>query len=87
MGVSASLYGGKFDLAVANIHLEKAIEVEIKGLSEGAGENLTGVNTEEKLWVLRTSKRKYIFPKHSFTLLRWKALVFGVSMDFGGFSI
>ncbi|KAL0640720.1 hypothetical protein Q9L58_000024 [Maublancomyces gigas] len=48
LDVSASLYEGKVDLAVANIHLEKAIEVEIKGLSEGAGENLTGVNIEEK---------------------------------------
>lgn len=86
LDVSASLYKGKIGLAVVNIHPEKAFEVEIKGLSEGVeveiyyvtGEKLTDVNTEEKQTVgikesKWTSKGKYIFPKHSFTLLRWKA--------------
>lgn len=85
LDVSASLNEGVVGLAVANIHPSRAFEVEIRGLAGGVdvevyyvtGGKLEDVNTEEKQtvgieegrWV---SGGRYRFPKHSFTLLRWR---------------
>lgn len=77
---------GWVNLAVVNIHAEKAFETEIKAeLGTGGVEvyTVTGsgvdvVNTEAKEEVgIKESKWDgkglYTFPKHSFTLLRWKS--------------
>lgn len=86
LDVSAAVKDGWVSLAVVNSHDEKGIKTELKGLPEGVevdvylvtGENLADVNTAEKTAVeIKESKwkaeRTYTFPKHSFTLLRWKA--------------
>ncbi|KAA8904823.1 glycoside hydrolase superfamily [Sphaerosporella brunnea] len=85
LDVSAAVNNGYVNLAVVNLHAEKAFETELKGVPAGqdvevhlvTGEKLDDVNTAEKTTVeIKESKwtasSNYTFPKHSFTLLRWK---------------
>jgi alpha-N-arabinofuranosidase len=85
LDVSATLgEDGYVNLAVVNIHEEKGIETKIDGISgeasvftvtadNVAATNMKGkeeVDVAESTW---DGKGAYVFPKHSFTLLRWKA--------------
>lgn len=86
LDVSAAIKDGWVSLAVVNLHPDSGLETEVKGIPEGSevnvflvtGENLEVVNTaevttvdiKESTWKAAT---KYTFPKHSFTMLRWKA--------------
>ncbi|KAJ4246570.1 hypothetical protein NW762_013511 [Fusarium torreyae] len=86
LDVSAALdKDGTVNLAVVNIHEEKDFETELKGLTGGkevevhtvSGKDVRVVNTAEKEEVaIKESKWNgeglLTFPKHSFTLLRWK---------------
>ncbi|KAM0344124.1 hypothetical protein ACHAPU_007845 [Fusarium lateritium] len=86
LDVSAALdKDGVVNLAVVNIHQEKDFETELKGLAAGKevevhtvnGADVKVVNTAEKEEVgIKESKWNgeglFTFPKHSFTLLRWK---------------
>jgi alpha-N-arabinofuranosidase len=85
LDVSAALdKDGTVNLAVVNIHEEKDFETELKGLSgkdvevhSVSGTDVKVVNTAEKEEVgIKESKWNgegfFTFPKHSFTLLRWK---------------
>ncbi|KAF5023733.1 hypothetical protein F66182_4207 [Fusarium sp. NRRL 66182] len=76
---------GIVNLAVVNIHEDKDFETELKGLTGGkevevhtvSGADVRVVNTAEKEEVgIKESKWDgeglFTFPKHSFTLLRWK---------------
>ncbi|KAF4973133.1 hypothetical protein FSARC_477 [Fusarium sarcochroum] len=86
LDVSAALdKDGVVNLAVVNIHEEKDFETELKGLTGGkeievhsvSGKDVKVVNTAEKEEVaIKESKWNgeglFTFPKHSFTLLRWK---------------
>lgn len=80
---------GWLNLAVVNIHAEKDFETEVKGPSGSisgfspqvfrvSGSSVDVVNTEEKQEVgiqeIECGGGDLVtFPKHSFTLLRWKA--------------
>jgi alpha-N-arabinofuranosidase len=71
-------------LAVVNIHEEKGFETVVEGVVGTAQVfTVTGgdvmatnmketeeVRVEESVW---NGEGKYVFPKHSLTLLRWKA--------------
>lgn len=86
LDVSAALdKDGVVNLAVVNIHQEKDFETELKGPTAGKevevhtvnGADVKVVNTAEKEEVgIKESKWNgeglFTFPKHSFTLLRWK---------------
>ncbi|KAF4992665.1 hypothetical protein FGRMN_7013 [Fusarium graminum] len=86
LDVSAALdKDGVVNLAVVNIHQDKDFETELKGLTAGKGvevhtvngADVKVVNTAEKEEVgIKESKWNgeglFTFPKHSFTLLRWK---------------
>ncbi|KAM0200086.1 hypothetical protein ACHAPA_011795 [Fusarium lateritium] len=86
LDVSAALdKDGVVNLAVVNIHQEKDYETELKGLTAGKevevhtvnGADVKVVNTAEKEEVLIEETKwngegLFTFPKHSFTLLRWK---------------
>lgn len=85
LDVSAALdKDGTVNLAVVNIHEEKDFETELKGLvgkdvevHSVSGKDVKVVNTAEKEEVgIKESKWNgeglFTFPKHSFTLLRWK---------------
>ena len=87
LDVSAALDGdGWVNLAVVNIHEETDFETEIKaGVGSGGvevftvnGSDVSVVNTQEKQEVgIRESawdgRGPFTFPRHSLTLLRWKA--------------
>lgn len=87
LDVSAALdEAGWLNLAVVNIHEEKDFETEIKAGIGGAGievftvsgSGVGVVNTKEKEEVgIKEStwdgRGLFTFPKHSLTLLRWKA--------------
>lgn len=86
LDVSAAIKDGWVNLAVVNSHENKSYETELKGIKEGTnvevhlvtGEKLDDVNTAENTTVeiqesKWSAKGNYTFPKHSFTLLRWKA--------------
>ena len=87
LDVSAALGDdGSLNLAVVNIHESKDFETELKGLSSDkqvevftvSGQNVTVANTEskEEVSIKETNwdgKGLFKFPKHSLTLLRWKA--------------
>jgi alpha-N-arabinofuranosidase len=76
---------GFVNLAVVNVSGEEAYEADVAGVGEDvkvfvvSGESVDVVNTdgvqnvgvEEKAW---DGKGRYTFGKHSFTLLRWKAV-------------
>ncbi|KAJ5660050.1 alpha-L-arabinofuranosidase C [Penicillium longicatenatum] len=85
LDVSASLgEDGYANLAVVNIHEEKGFETVVEGVVGTAQVfTVTGgdvmatnmketeeVRVEESVW---NGEGKYVFPKHSLTLLRWKA--------------
>jgi alpha-N-arabinofuranosidase len=83
---SATLGDDRFvNLAVTNMSEEKGFEVDLAGLEAEKvevftvnGENVDVVNTAEvqNVGIQESSwdgKGKFAFPKHSFTLLRWKA--------------
>lgn len=85
LDVSASLgEDGYANLAVVNIHEEKGFETAVEGIVGTAQVfTVTGgdvmatnmketeeVRVEESTW---DGSGKYVFPKHSLTLLRWKA--------------
>lgn len=85
LDVSASLGEDGFaNLAVVNIHETEDFKVELKGVVGSdvtvylvSGEKLSDVNTEgsEKVGLSESKWEggsSYTFPKHSFTLLRWK---------------
>ena len=76
--------GGWVALAVVNVHEETAFETELRGVAETevevytvTGSNVKVVNSPDKEEVgIKESKWDgkglFTFPKHSFTLLRWK---------------
>jgi alpha-N-arabinofuranosidase len=87
LDVSAALGDDGFlSLAVVNIHEDKGFETDLRGLNvEGgvevhtvSGSGVKVVNTdgkqevgiEESKW---DGKGSFTFPKHSLTILRWKA--------------
>lgn len=85
LDVSATLgEDGYANLAVVNIHDEKSFEGVVEGVVGGAevftvtagdvmATNMKGteeVSVQESTW---DGKGPYVFPKHSLTLLRWKA--------------
>ncbi|KAI5458262.1 family 51 glycoside hydrolase [Mariannaea sp. PMI_226] len=84
LDASAALKDGVVSLAVVNIHEEKDLETELRGIAgkevevySVSGDNVAVVNTEEKQEVgIKESKWNgegpFTFPKHSLTLLRWK---------------
>jgi alpha-N-arabinofuranosidase len=84
LDASASLKDGVVSLAVVNIHEEKDFETELRGVTgkdvevySVSGDGVAVVNTAEKQEVgIKESKwngeGSFTFPKHSFTLLRWK---------------
>ncbi|KAF7585848.1 hypothetical protein BBP40_009970 [Aspergillus hancockii] len=85
LDVSATLgEDGYVNLAVVNIHEEKGIETKIDGVSGEVsvftvtGDNVAATNMKgkEEVGVIESTwdgQGAYVFPKHSFTLLRWKA--------------
>jgi alpha-N-arabinofuranosidase len=87
LDVSASLGDdGLVTLAVVNINEEKDFETELKGVKEGekvtvakiTGSDVRVVNVDGKqeVGVEETEwdgKGKFVFAKHSLTMLRWKA--------------
>ncbi|KAI9149108.1 alpha-N-arabinofuranosidase C [Paramyrothecium foliicola] len=87
LDVSAALGDdGMINLAVVNIHEEKDFETDIRGLTGGNevevhtvnGSGVKVVNTDGKQEVGITEskwdgKGAFTFPKHSLTILRWKA--------------
>jgi alpha-N-arabinofuranosidase len=85
LDVSAAVKDGWVSLAVVNLHAEKSFETQLKGLEVGkevqvylvTGESLDDVNTAEKTTVeikeaKWSAKDTYTFPRHSFTMLRWR---------------
>lgn len=85
LDVSASIKDGWVTLAVVNIHPDKDMETDLKGIGGGAknvfvvdGSELSVVNTEGKQEVSIaetewTGEGSFVFKKHSLTMLRWKA--------------
>lgn len=87
LDVSAALdEGGFLNLAVVNIHESNDFETELKGVAGGkqvevhtvSGNDVKVVNTEnkEEVGIKQTQwdgNGLFKFPKHSLTLLRWKA--------------
>ena len=87
LDVSASVDDhGTVALCVVNIHAENDVSVDIDGLHEGAevnvftvtgsGPSVTNMQGKEEVAVKElkwSAKGLYSFPKHSFTMLRWKA--------------
>jgi alpha-N-arabinofuranosidase len=77
---------GRACLAVVNIHEEKDFETEVEGIADEVevytvtGENVKVTNVEpdgqhQNVGVRESSwdgRGRYTFPRHSFTLLRWK---------------
>ncbi|RYP56788.1 hypothetical protein DL769_009855 [Monosporascus sp. CRB-8-3] len=85
LDVSACLGDDGFvNLAVVNIHETEDFKVDLKGVGKGVtvytvyGETVDVVNTEDKEEVGLSEEKwngegAFTFPKHSFTMLRWKA--------------
>ncbi|KAL5361666.1 Arabinosidase C [Aspergillus floccosus] len=84
LDVSATLgEDGYVNLAVVNVHDEKGIETQLDGPSgevsvftvTGENVNVTNMKGKQEVGIVESTwdgKGKYVFPKHSLTLLRWK---------------
>jgi alpha-N-arabinofuranosidase len=88
LDVSAAVEDGWMNVAVVNVDEEKNFETEFTGVADGSdvfvyklggeGSSLTDVNIGTKETIsIKESKwdgkgGKFVFEKHSFTLLRWK---------------
>lgn len=84
LDVSATYDGEYVNLSVVNVHEEKEFETSIGGvqgevttfLVTGDNVNVTNMAGKEEVGIVEgkwDGKGKYTFPKHSFTLMRWKA--------------
>lgn len=85
LDVSATLNDdGHLGLAVVNIHDQKDFDVELEGVSSnevqvytvtGCSPDVTNMEGEQEVGIKESKwdgEGRCVFPKHSFTLLRWK---------------
>ncbi|KAG5994499.1 hypothetical protein E4U43_003218, partial [Claviceps pusilla] len=86
LDVSAALDdSGVLNLAVVNIHEEKDFVTDLPGIPgerdvevytvNGANTSVSNTDRTEEVWIEETrwnASGAFTFPKHSFTLLRWK---------------
>lgn len=85
LDVSAALNeDGYLGLAVVNVHDKKDFEVNLEGVGStqvqvytvtGSSPDVTNMEGEQKVGIKESKwdgKGRFVFPKHSFTLLRWK---------------
>jgi alpha-N-arabinofuranosidase len=76
---------GWASLAVANLHESKDFEVQVKGVASidvdvytvsGKSTSVVNIEGKQEVGITESSwngRSSFLFPKHSFTLLRWKS--------------